>query len=79
VLYHHLARRRPRAHVIVGGTPIMDVLGHWPLSELVPHIEWAARREKPVGFVGTGTERLHRDDSRRLMREVLAPRVCAAS
>jgi polysaccharide pyruvyl transferase WcaK-like protein len=69
------ACRRAAAHVIVGGTPIMDVLGGWPFSELLPLVEWAACRGKPVVFLGTGTEHLHREESRRFVREVLAPRV----
>ena len=30
------ANRRAQGAVFVGGTPIMDILGRWPLSEVVP-------------------------------------------
>jgi polysaccharide pyruvyl transferase WcaK-like protein len=61
--------------VFVGGTPIMDVLGRWPLSEVIPLVAAKAERAIPVTFVGIGTERLQREDSRRLVAEQLAPRV----
>jgi len=63
--------------VFPGGTPIVDVLGTWPFSELVPLIERAAAKKKPVAFIGTGTERLLHDDSRRLVSRVIAPHVSA--
>jgi len=69
------ARYRADAHVVVGGTPIMDVLGAWPLSEVAPLVERATDDGKPVMFVGVGTERLGRDESRRVVAERLAPRV----
>ena len=53
----------------------MDGLGAWPLCELVPLVRAAYRRGKPVAFVGTGTESLHRDESRRLVAETLAHQV----
>jgi polysaccharide pyruvyl transferase WcaK-like protein len=49
----------------------MDVLGDWPLSELVPWLESMDRRGKPIACVGVGTERLHRDESRRTVAEKL--------
>jgi polysaccharide pyruvyl transferase WcaK-like protein len=69
------AKYRSRACVIPGGTPIMDVLGEWPLSELTPLISAAHRQGKPIVFLGTGTERLQREESRRLVSEVIAPKV----
>lgn len=69
------ARYRSDAHAIVGGTPIMDVLGTWPLSELTPLVCAAHKSGKPVVFVGTGTERLQREDSQRLVKNMIAPRV----
>jgi len=69
------ARYRSAAHVVVGGTPIMDVLGAWPLSELVPLISAAYDQRKPLAFIGTGTEKLQREGSRRVVSEVLAPKV----
>ena len=69
------ARYSSRGYVVPGGTPIMDGLGAWPLCELVPLVRAAYRRAKPVAFVGTGTESLHREESRRLVAENLARQV----
>ena len=69
------AKYRSDAFVFPGGTPIMDVLGSWPLCELIPIIKSAEARGKPVHFVGTGTEKLKREESRRLFADVIAPRV----
>jgi polysaccharide pyruvyl transferase WcaK-like protein len=69
------AKYRSDAFVFPGGTPIMDVLGQWPLCELVPLIRAAEDHRKPVLFVGTGTERLEREESKRLFADVIAPRV----
>jgi polysaccharide pyruvyl transferase WcaK-like protein len=70
------ANRRADGAVFVGGTPIMDVLGRWPLSEVVPLVAARAARGTPVAFVGIGTERLQRDESRRLIAAELAPHIC---
>lgn len=67
------ARFRSAAYVIVGGTPIMDVLGKWPLSELAPLISAAHKQQKPVIFVGSGIESLQREESRRVIAEAFAP------
>jgi polysaccharide pyruvyl transferase WcaK-like protein len=56
-----------------GGTPIMDVLGDWPLNEVAGVI--ASARQKPVVFIGTGTERLKHDRSREIVARDLAPHV----
>ena len=69
------ANCRSDALVFPGGTPIMDVLGEWPFCELVPILELANSRGKPVVFIGTGTERLERDESKRLFGSAIAPRV----
>jgi len=69
------ANRRAQGAVFVGGTPIMDILGRWPLSEVVPLAIGQARRRTPVAFVGIGTERLHREESRRFITTELVPRV----
>jgi polysaccharide pyruvyl transferase WcaK-like protein len=69
------ANRRADGAVFVGGTPIMDVLGRWPLSEVVPLVAAKAERGMPVAFVGIGTERLQREESRRLIARELAPRI----
>lgn len=69
------AKYRSDAHAIVGGTPIMDVLGTWPLSELTPLVYAAHKSGKPVVFVGTGTERLQRADSQCVVKDMIAPRV----
>lgn len=59
--------------VLAGGTPIMDCHGDWPLNEVVPLMEAAHQRGRPVVVVGSGTERLRREQSRRIMAERLAP------
>jgi polysaccharide pyruvyl transferase WcaK-like protein len=61
--------------VVAGGTPIMDCHGDWPLSEVIPLVEQANRRGKPTAFVGSGTEHLQLEASRRLMAERLVPLV----
>jgi polysaccharide pyruvyl transferase WcaK-like protein len=58
--------------VVAGGTPIMDVLGRWPLDELVPIMEAMHRRGKPISFVGIGTEHLLREESKRMVADQLA-------
>jgi polysaccharide pyruvyl transferase WcaK-like protein len=65
------ANRRSAAMVIAGGTPIMDCLGNWPLCELTPLVEEAYRRGQPIAFVGVGTERLQREESRRIVSDRL--------
>ena len=67
------ANCRTSVVAVAGGTPIMDCHGEWPLSEVVPLIEEAHRRGKPVVFVGTGSERLQREESRRIMADRVAP------
>jgi len=69
------ARYCSTAHVVAGGTPIMDVLGKWPLSEVAPLVVAASDKHKPFAFIGCGTETLHRDESRHVVGDVLAPRV----
>jgi polysaccharide pyruvyl transferase WcaK-like protein len=53
----------------------MDVLGEWPLSELAPIVRSAHNQGKPVVFIGTGTEKLFRDESKSIMRNDIAPSV----
>jgi polysaccharide pyruvyl transferase WcaK-like protein len=53
----------------------MDVLGAWPLSELAPLVRTSYDRGKPVIFVGTGTEKLLRDESKRIVADLIAPYV----
>jgi polysaccharide pyruvyl transferase WcaK-like protein len=53
----------------------MDVLGPWPLSEVAPLIQAADAQQKPIVFVGTGTERLQREESKRIVSQMLGPRV----
>jgi len=65
-------RRHADAYVFPGGTPIMDGLGTWPLSEVSAIVDHARRSTKPVVFVGAGTERLERPQSRRIVAEALA-------
>lgn len=69
------ARRSASAVVFPGGTPIMDNLGKWPLSELTPIVEDGRASGRPVLFIGVGTERLERLDSIEIMRNRIAPAV----
>jgi polysaccharide pyruvyl transferase WcaK-like protein len=71
-----LMKRLSSAVIVAGGTPIMDCLGKWPLCEVTPLVEEAHQRGQSVAFIGVGTERLERDDSRRAVGERLAPCVC---
>ncbi|WP_428939604.1 polysaccharide pyruvyl transferase family protein [Fontivita pretiosa] len=69
-----LAKLRADAHAIVGGTPIMDVLGDWPLCELTPLVQSVDRWKVPLGFVGIGTETLRSPQSVRIVRHEIVPR-----
>ena len=69
------ARRRAGVYVFAGGTPIMDILGSYPLAEVVPIVTTGSRRRKRIVFVGIGTETLHREESRRTLSEIIAPKV----
>ncbi len=69
------ARRRAGAYVVAGGTPVMDVLGAWPLSEVAPLVEAARDEAKPMVFVGAGVERLRRAESRAVFAQRIAPSV----
>jgi polysaccharide pyruvyl transferase WcaK-like protein len=69
------AKFRAAAHIFVGGTPIMDVLGAWPLNEVAALVSAAHRVDRPVVFIGAGTERLKREESRSILSDVVAPRV----
>jgi polysaccharide pyruvyl transferase WcaK-like protein len=71
-----LAQVLASAQAIVGGTPVMDVLGKWPLSELAPLVHSVVDRWKiPLAFIGIGTESLRSKESRRIVAEEIAPRV----
>lgn len=69
------ARRLAGVYLFAGGTPIMDILGSYPLAEVVPIVTTGSRRGKRILFVGIGTESLHQEESRHLLSEILAPRV----
>jgi polysaccharide pyruvyl transferase WcaK-like protein len=69
------ARYSSVACVVPGGTPIMDVLGAWPLSELSPLVEAAHAQGKPIVFIGTGTETLRRQESKRILADIFATKV----
>src|SRR5687768_16770566 len=69
------ARRRAAVYLFAGGTPIMDILGAYPLADVTPIVTTGSRRHKRIVFVGVGTERLHREESRRLLAETIGPRV----
>jgi polysaccharide pyruvyl transferase WcaK-like protein len=68
------AMQRATAHAMVGGTPIMDVEGEWPLNELTPLVRSIDQWKVPLAFIGIGTETLRTDKSRRLVAEEIAPR-----
>jgi polysaccharide pyruvyl transferase WcaK-like protein len=70
-----LATWRSRGHLIVGDTPIMDVLGSWPLEELSHLVKSATLEQRPIAFLGTGTETLQLESSKRIVKECLAPAV----
>jgi polysaccharide pyruvyl transferase WcaK-like protein len=74
-LRRHWAHYRSEALVVPGGTPIMDVLGAWPLNEVVPLVQAGYTQGKPVIFIGTGTENLLREESKRIVSEILATSV----
>jgi polysaccharide pyruvyl transferase WcaK-like protein len=66
---------RSRGQLIVGDTPIMDVLGSWPLEELSQLVRSASLEQRPIAFLGTGTETLQHESSKRIVKETLAPAV----
>jgi len=70
-----LAEKRADAVVFAGGTPVMDCLGDWPLSQVIPLVENARTRGRPIAFVGVGTETLSREQSRAAIRQRVAPHV----
>jgi polysaccharide pyruvyl transferase WcaK-like protein len=69
------ADRRASAIVVPGGTPIQDSLGEWPFCDIAPLLDAARARGLPCAFIGTGTERLSRPQSLRIMAEHFAPYV----
>jgi polysaccharide pyruvyl transferase WcaK-like protein len=69
------AKLRASAHAIVGGTPIMDVLGDWPLSELTPLVRSIDHWKVPLAFIAVGIENLRLGESRRIVATEIAPRV----
>jgi polysaccharide pyruvyl transferase WcaK-like protein len=70
-----LAKLRATAHAIVGGTPIMDIEGDWPLRDVAPLVRAIDRWRVPFTCVGIGTESLQSDRSRRIVADEIAPRV----
>jgi polysaccharide pyruvyl transferase WcaK-like protein len=66
---------RSRGQLIVGDTPIMDLLGSWPLEELSQMVKSATLERRPIAFLGTGTETLQLESSKRIVKECLAPAV----
>lgn len=69
------AEKRADAVVFAGGTPVMDCLGDWPLSQVTPLVENARTRGRPIAFIGVGTETLSREQSRAAIRQRVAPQV----
>ncbi len=74
-----IAKLRASSHAFVGGTPIMDVLGEWPLCDVRPLVLGAVRRKLPVVFVGVGIEGLRLDASVKIMKEDITPHVLSWS
>jgi polysaccharide pyruvyl transferase WcaK-like protein len=70
-----LAKLLASAHAIIGGTPVMDVLGKWPLCDLAPLVRSAERWKVPLAFIGIGTEGLRSNESRRIVADEIAPHV----
>jgi polysaccharide pyruvyl transferase WcaK-like protein len=70
------ATYRSTAHVVAGGTPIMDVFGDWPFREIAPLVVAASNKRTPFALIGCGTETLQREESRRTVADVFSPRVC---
>jgi polysaccharide pyruvyl transferase WcaK-like protein len=64
---------RSRGHLVVGDTPIMDRLGAWPLEELSQLVKSTTLGRRPIAFLGTGTETLQLESSKRIVKECLAP------
>jgi polysaccharide pyruvyl transferase WcaK-like protein len=82
--YFDVSRRDPRrwwaklrgtVNAIVGGTPIQDTLGDWPLRDVIPLVRSIDRWKVPFVFIGVGIEDLRLDESRRLVAGEIAPRV----
>jgi len=69
------AKFRASANAVVGGTPIMDVLGDWPLCELSPLVQAMDRWKTPMTFIGVGVEALRSDRSRQIVANEISPRV----
>jgi polysaccharide pyruvyl transferase WcaK-like protein len=70
------AKLRADAHVFAGGTPIMDVLGEWPLNEVAAIVRAAVGKWRaPVSFVGVGIEGLRSEESRRIVADAIVPHV----
>lgn len=63
------------AYAVVGGTPIQDALGDWPLGELTGVVRAVERRKAPLAFIGVGVENLHCGKKRALFASEIAPRV----
>jgi polysaccharide pyruvyl transferase WcaK-like protein len=66
---------RSRGQLIVGDTPIMDHFDGWPLEELSRFVDAANQERKPIVFLGTGTETLQHESSKRIVKECLGPAV----
>jgi polysaccharide pyruvyl transferase WcaK-like protein len=82
--YFDASRRDPRrwwatlratVHAVVGGTPIQDALGDWPLRDVTPLVRSIDRWKVPFVCIGVGVEDLRLEESRRLVAEEIAPRV----
>jgi len=82
--YFSVSRRDPRrwwaklrasAHAVIGGTPIMDVLGRWPLCDLEPLVRSTDRWKVPMVFIGVGIESLRSAESRSIVSKEIVPRV----
>jgi polysaccharide pyruvyl transferase WcaK-like protein len=70
-----VAKLMGSAHAMVGGTPIQDTLGEWPLSEVVPLVRSADRWNVPFSFIGVGVQGLRSEESRSAVTDQVVPRV----
>jgi polysaccharide pyruvyl transferase WcaK-like protein len=65
--------RSAQISLIVGDTPITDVLHPWPLNALSKWIY--ILRSRPIGFIGVGIEQLLHPESKTIVRNKIAPLV----
>jgi len=65
--------RPDAAGLLVGDTPVTDVLGGWPLTFLGPRLQRFHQAGQPVDALGVGVEPLRSEESRALFAAHYAP------